>query len=45
MILLNPILENEAENVIKNLTQQFLDVSMTYQIGSEETKLKHSGHL
>jgi hypothetical protein len=37
MILLNPILEDEAENVIKNLTQQFLEVSMTYQIGSEET--------
>jgi hypothetical protein len=37
MIFLNPVLENEVETVIKILTQQFLEVSMKYQIGSEET--------
>jgi hypothetical protein len=36
MIFLNPVLEDEAENVIKYLTQQFLAVSMKYQIGCEE---------
>jgi len=37
MIFLNPVLEDEAENVIKDLTQQFLEVSMKYQISCEET--------
>jgi len=37
MIFLNPVLEDEAENVIKDLTQQFFAVSMKHQISCAET--------
>jgi hypothetical protein len=37
VIFFNPVLEDKAENVIKDLTQQFLEVSMKYQINCEKT--------
>jgi hypothetical protein len=36
MIFFNPVLLDEAENVIKDLTQQFLEVSMKYLSGCGE---------
>jgi hypothetical protein len=37
MIFFNPVLEDKAKTVIKDLTQQFLEVSKKYQIKCEET--------
>jgi len=37
MIFLNPVLEDEAENVIKDLKQKIFAVSVKYQISCEET--------
>jgi hypothetical protein len=37
IIFLNPVLEDEAENVKKDLTQQFFAVSMKYQISCDKT--------